>query len=197
MHQLGEENERMLEALEKDFPLDSEENMEKRKLAVETLEQTIADWTYELGVTNAGLDEVTARQASGKLFVFGSYRLGVVTATSDIDAVCVCPKHVNRDHFFNILGPKLGELDGVTELIIRSEAHTPIICFNIFGIPVDLGFCRLNVSILKDLESLEDDGLLLGQDEQGARAMGGVGGCIECCVGGVISPGLSGKCRLA
>uniref|UniRef100_T1IHY6 Poly(A) polymerase nucleotidyltransferase domain-containing protein n=1 Tax=Strigamia maritima TaxID=126957 RepID=T1IHY6_STRMM len=36
----------------------------------------------------------------GKVCAFGSYRLGVHTKNSDIDALCVAPVHVDRSDFF-------------------------------------------------------------------------------------------------
>jgi poly(A) polymerase len=44
-----------------------------------------------------GLSETAANAAGGKIFTFGSYRLGVHRPGSDIDTVCVVPRHVSRD----------------------------------------------------------------------------------------------------
>ena len=43
-----------------------------------------AEWSVEIAVTNAGLDEETANEAYAKIFVFGSQRLGVVNPNSDM-----------------------------------------------------------------------------------------------------------------
>ena len=66
-----------------------------------------------------GLSEVTARNAGGKVYTFGSYRLGVHTPESDIDTLCVVPKHVSREDFFDVFEPMLRETPDVTEVAVR------------------------------------------------------------------------------
>ena len=66
-----------------------------------------------------GLSESAAEAAGGKIFTFGSYRLGVHGPGSDIDTLCVVPKHVSREEFFEALEPMLRELEGVTEVSVR------------------------------------------------------------------------------
>jgi poly(A) polymerase len=66
-----------------------------------------------------GLSEAAADAAGGKIFTFGSYRLGVHGPGTDIDTLCVVPKHVSREDFFEILEPMLLETEGVTEVSVR------------------------------------------------------------------------------
>ena len=61
-----------------------------------------------------GLSEVAADAAGGKIFTFGSYRLGVHFPGSDIDTLCVVPKQVSREDFFDVFEPMLREVDGVS-----------------------------------------------------------------------------------
>lgn len=65
-----------------------------------------------------GLSEAAATAAGGKIFTFGSYRLGVHGPGSDIDTLCVFPKHVSRDDFFETFEPMLKEMEGVTEVSV-------------------------------------------------------------------------------
>jgi hypothetical protein len=67
---------------------------------------------------NRGLSEVAASAAGGKIFTFGSYRLGVHGPGSDIDTLCVVPKHVSRDDFFDVFEPMLRALEGATEVAV-------------------------------------------------------------------------------
>jgi poly(A) polymerase len=65
-----------------------------------------------------GKDEDTINNSGGKIFEFGSYRLGVHSPGTDIDALVVAPRHIDRDkHFFGILPGMLEQTEGVTELI--------------------------------------------------------------------------------
>jgi poly(A) polymerase len=65
-----------------------------------------------------GLSEAAAAAAGGKIFTFGSYRLGVHGPGSDIDTLCVVPKHVQREDFFEVFEPMIRELEGVTEVSV-------------------------------------------------------------------------------
>jgi poly(A) polymerase Pap1 len=67
-----------------------------------------------------GLSEAAANAAGGKIFTFGSYRLGVHGPGADIDTLCVVPKHVSREDFFETFEPMLKELEGATEVSVSS-----------------------------------------------------------------------------
>ena len=66
-----------------------------------------------------GFSEAAAAAAGGKIFTFGSYRLGVHGPGSDIDTLCVVPKHVSREDFFETFELMLREMDGVSEVTVR------------------------------------------------------------------------------
>ena len=65
-----------------------------------------------------GLSEAAADAAGGRIFTFGSYRLGVHGPGTDIDTLCVVPKHVSRDDFFDVFEPMLREVEGVSEVSV-------------------------------------------------------------------------------
>lgn len=69
-----------------------------------------------------GLSEAAANAAGGKIFTFGSYRLGVHGPGSDIDTLCVVPKHVTREDFFEVFEKMLKETEGISEVSVSSSA---------------------------------------------------------------------------
>jgi poly(A) polymerase len=62
--------------------------------------------------------EQMAIEAGGKIFTFGSYRLGVHSAGADIDTLCVGPRHVTREDFFETLVPMMAKHPDVTQLTV-------------------------------------------------------------------------------
>jgi len=46
-------------------------------------------------------------------------RLGVHGPGSDIDTICVCPRHIYKEHFFGEFQQMLREWPAVTEISVR------------------------------------------------------------------------------
>ncbi|CCO30604.1 poly(A) polymerase [Rhizoctonia solani AG-1 IB] len=119
------------------------------------------------------MSEQAAKMAGGKIFTFGSYRLGVHGPGSDIDTLCVVPRHVTYSDFFETFEPMLKEMEGATEVAGVPEAYVPIITANIRGIPIDFLCASLNRPDIPDDLGLEDNKILAGLDERTVRSLGG------------------------
>jgi poly(A) polymerase len=65
-----------------------------------------------------GMSEPAVKATQGKIFTFGSYRLGVHGPGSDIDVICVLPKHVSRNAFFELFEVMLWNIDTVTQVSV-------------------------------------------------------------------------------
>jgi poly(A) polymerase len=123
-----------------------------------------------------GKNESTCNAAGGKIFTYGSFRLGVFGPGSDIDTLVVVPKNVSRDDYFERfpdLLVKMAPEDAITDLTAVRDAYVPIIKFEYSGISIDLIFSRLiRSSVPKDL-LLTDNTLLRGLDEPELRSLNG------------------------
>jgi len=129
-------------------------------------------------VTKAqGYSDAYANSAGGKIFTYGSFRLGVFGPGSDIDTLVVVPKHISRDDYFKYYPDILLEMapkGSIGELTPVTDAFVPIIKFEYSGISIDLIFSKLAVlsSIPRDL-TLMDTNLLKGLDETELRCLNG------------------------
>ncbi|KAF5371201.1 hypothetical protein D9758_004094 [Tetrapyrgos nigripes] len=110
----------------------------------------------------------------GILFVaISTWLIRVHGPGSDIDTLCVVPKHVSREDFFEVFEPMLRDFEGATEVAGVPEAYVPIITANINGIPLDFLMARLALSTIPEDLSLQDDNLLRNIDERCVRSLGG------------------------
>ena len=94
-----------------------------REIVLARLSTLVKKFVTKVGVTR-GMSEAAASAAGGKIFTFGSYRLGVHGPGSDIDTLCVVPKHVNREDFFEIFEPMLRDFEGVTEVSVCCQVSS-------------------------------------------------------------------------
>uniref|UniRef100_A0AAY4E535 polynucleotide adenylyltransferase n=1 Tax=Denticeps clupeoides TaxID=299321 RepID=A0AAY4E535_9TELE len=109
----------------------------------------------------------------GKIFTFGSYRLGVHTKGADIDALCVAPRHVERSDFFQSFFDKLKQLDEIKDLRAVEDAFVPVIKFQFDGIEIDLLFARLALQSIPDNLDLRGDSHLRNLDIRCIRSLNG------------------------
>eukprot|EP00116_Pleurobrachia_bachei_P007409 sb/3467671/ len=100
----------------------------------------------------------------GKIFTFGSYRLGVHTRGADIDTLLVAPRHLDRSDFFSSFYELLVNHPDVTDLRSIEEAYVPVMKFHFKNIEIDLLFARLALQSVPDNMSLVDVDLLKNLD---------------------------------
>ena len=88
--------EDLIKVLRDDFnQFESEEESNKRKEVLAKLHDIVTTWIYDVAIS-LGQDVNTASKAGGKIYTFGSYRLGVHGPGTDIDTLCVGPRFVDR-----------------------------------------------------------------------------------------------------
>ncbi|KAG0327558.1 polynucleotide adenylyltransferase [Dissophora globulifera] len=140
------------------------------------LDKMVKEFVYTISLRRNHPESI-AREAGGKIFTFGSYRLGVHGSGkfkwSDIDTLCVVPKHVQREDFFEEMYEMLRRRPEVTELTAVPDAFTPVIGMKFSEIPIDLTFARLGLSSVPDTLDLSDDSLLRNLDDRCIRSVNG------------------------
>jgi len=162
----------LMEELRRQNTFESEEESRTRELVLGRVAALVKNFVRKVSLAR-GLSEAAADAAGGRIFTFGSYRLGVHAPGSDIDTLCVVPKHVSRDDFFEVFEPMLREVEGVSEVSGVPEAYVPIIKVVISGIPLDFLMARLALSSVPQNLSLKDDNLLRNLDERCVRSLNG------------------------
>lgn len=116
------------------------------------------------------------KNARGKIFTYGSFRLGVFGPGSDIDTLIVAPKYVSRDRYFDLfpgLLLKMAPEGTITGLAVVTDAFVPIIKFEYSGISIDLIFSRVMQTQLPPDLDLRVNSLLRGLDDKELRSLNG------------------------
>ncbi|XP_067092631.1 poly(A) polymerase gamma isoform X1 [Osmerus mordax] len=151
---------------------EDEDELNHRLAVLGKLNAFVKEWIAEISETkNLPLSAVT--NTGGKIFTFGSYRLGVHTKGADIDALCVAPRHVERTDFFQSFFEKLKQHEEIKDLRAVEDAFVPVIKFQFDGIEIDLLFARLALQSIPDNLDLRGDSLLRNLDIRCIRSLNG------------------------
>ncbi|KAG8768308.1 polynucleotide adenylyltransferase [Ceratobasidium sp. 428] len=164
--------EALMNELRAQNTFESKEEAQRRETVLGMVNELVQKFVQRVSI-GAGMSEQAAKAAGGKIFTFGSYRLGVHGPGSDIDTLCVVPRHVTYSDFFTTFEPMLKEMEGVTEVAGVPEAFVPIVKAEIRGIPIDFLLASLNRPDVPENLTLEDNKILAGLDERIVRSLGG------------------------
>ncbi|XP_077189234.1 poly(A) polymerase gamma isoform X3 [Paroedura picta] len=164
--------QKLIEAMEPFGVFEDEKELNGRLVILRKLSNLVKEWIVEVGEQKNLLSSVTS-DPGGKIFTFGSYRLGVHTKGADIDALCVAPRHVERSDFFQSFFDKLKQHDGIKNLRAVEDAYVPVIKFEFDGIEIDLVFARLALQSISDNLDLRDDSRLRSLDIRCIRSLNG------------------------
>ncbi|XP_023402338.1 poly(A) polymerase alpha isoform X2 [Loxodonta africana] len=164
--------QRLIETLKPFGVFEEEEELQRRILILGKLNNLVKEWIREISESK-NLPQSVIENVGGKIFTFGSYRLGVHTKGADIDALCVAPRHVDRSDFFTSFYDKLKLQEEVKDLRAVEEAFVPVIklCFD--GIEIDILFARLALQTIPEDLDLRDDSLLKNLDIRCIRSLNG------------------------
>lgn len=144
---------------------ESEDDAQTRERVLGKLDFMLKKFVAQLSPDN--------KSCGGKIFTFGSYRLGVHDKGADIDVLCVVPRHVTRKDFFSIFYEILAKDPQVSELSKVEEAYAPLIKLKFHQIPIDMTFARLNLPVVKETTTLLNDNVLKSMDEKCITSLNG------------------------
>jgi len=152
---------------------------EERKKVIAQLEKITIAFVKRAAQEKEPKNAILIRDAIGRVFTYGSYRLGVYGPGSDMDTLVVAPRYVDVDQYFRIFPEVLVQMapaGAITDLTPVPDAFVPIIKFEFSGISIDLIFC--SIQTLKQLPndknwSLADNSLLRGLSENEVRSLNG------------------------
>ncbi|KAL9081547.1 MAG: hypothetical protein Q9159_007266 [Coniocarpon cinnabarinum] len=169
------QNEAMIDELKRQNNFEASGETARREAVLKTFRKVTAEFVKEVG-RKKGLPESQLQVAGGKVYTYGSYRLGVYGPGSDIDTLIVAPKHVSREewfeHFPRIL-TAMSEPGAIEEMKIVKETFVPIIKLEYSGISIDLIFARLQIPSVPHNLELTDDNLLRDLDDVELRCVNG------------------------
>uniref|UniRef100_A0A914E207 polynucleotide adenylyltransferase n=1 Tax=Acrobeloides nanus TaxID=290746 RepID=A0A914E207_9BILA len=151
---------------------EDEEELQQRLNVLRRINSLVKAWVRKVSIQKKipyeYLDKV-----GGKLYTFGSYRLGVHTRGADIDSLCVAPRHIDRADFFTSFYEMLKQDPVVSDLHAVEDAFVPVIKLRYNGIELDILFARLALKEVPDDLQLSDDNLLKNLDEKSIRSLNG------------------------
>ncbi|OCK81606.1 poly(A) polymerase Pap [Lepidopterella palustris CBS 459.81] len=166
---------KLIDELKHQNNFESPEATERRFEVLNRFQKATEEFVRTVGKAK-GLSQSLIENAGGKIFTFGSYRLGVYGPGSDIDTLVVAPKHVDMHDFFKYFPPILERMSSpgdIEELTPVPDAHVPILKIEYAGISIDLIFVSLALSAIPLDLTLKDKGLLRGLDDTGMRSVNG------------------------
>ncbi|XP_057704623.1 poly(A) polymerase gamma [Corythoichthys intestinalis] len=151
---------------------EDEEELNHRLAVLGKLNNFVKEWIAEISELK-NLPPSAISSVGGKIFTFGSYRLGVHTKGADIDALCVAPRHVERSDFFQSFFEKFKQHEEIKDLRAVEDAFVPVIKFKFDGIEIDLLFARLALQSIPDNLDLRGDSILRNLDIRCIRSLNG------------------------
>lgn len=151
---------------------ESEEELAHRMDVLSKINQLVKQWIYDVSIKK-NMPASVAENVGGKIYTFGSYRLGVHTKGADIDTLCVAPRHIERSDFFTSFVELLRQQDEVKDLRAVEEAFVPVIKMTFAGIELDMLFARLALKDIPEDQDLRDVNILKNLDHKCVRSLNG------------------------
>ncbi|ABN68119.1 Poly(A) polymerase PAPalpha (Polynucleotide adenylyltransferase alpha) [Scheffersomyces stipitis CBS 6054] len=165
-------NDALIGELRSRGSFESEQATKKRVEVLTQFQKMVQEFVFTVS-KKKNMSDGMAKDAGGKVFTFGSYRLGVYGPGSDLDTLVVVPQHVSREDFFTVFAEIIRKRPELEEIVPVPDAFVPIIKIEYDGVPLDLIFACLNVPRIPLDMTLDDKNLLRNLDERDLRSLNG------------------------
>jgi poly(A) polymerase len=167
-------NEELTQYLrERDDVYESRSGHEKRMGIIRKVSEMLQRWAQELLVSRGCSEEVASNGGGIQVRLFGSTRLGVNAPDADIDCLCISPRGITREDFFNSFGIQLERRMDVEGVYPVPEAFTPVLKFTMDDQPVDMIFVEMHSCPIPDTFNILDIKNISGMEEQDIRSLNG------------------------
>lgn len=134
------------EALTQMNIFETQDEIHQRREALIKLQEISNRWIYKKALEQ-NLPEHNAASTTGKIFTFGSYRLGVNFRGADIDSLLVVPRFIRREEFFNEFQAVLADEEFVEDMHAVPDAFVPVLKLKYMGVEVIFPIFASNCSL--------------------------------------------------
>ncbi|KER30764.1 hypothetical protein T265_02907 [Opisthorchis viverrini] len=151
------------------------EEITQRREALMRLQEISNKWIKQKAVEQ-NLPPHVAKATTGKIFTFGSYRLGVNFKGADVDSLLVVPRFITRQEFFSEFQSVLSENPHVEDIHAVVDAFVPVLKLKFMGVEIDLLFAQIDqMNIAENFNLCENTEVLMrNMDEHDVRSINGV-----------------------
>ncbi|CAH1791174.1 unnamed protein product [Owenia fusiformis] len=164
--------EKLVETLKPFNVFESEAELAHRMNVLSKINTLVKQWIKDV-CYKKNMPATIAESVGGKVFTFGSYRLGVHTKGADIDTLCVAPRNVDRSDFFTTFYELLKQQKETKDLRAVEEAYVPVIKMEFDGIELDMLFARLALQVVPENQELSTQSILKNLDQKCVRSLNG------------------------
>ncbi|KAL7676790.1 hypothetical protein ACOME3_003040 [Neoechinorhynchus agilis] len=166
-------NEALLQSLKSKAMYEGDAQLAHREFLVQQLSEIIHEWIRNMAQKDDTVPDDVKSQVSGFVCTFGSVCLDVHHVESDMDVLCIGPRHVGRDLFFDLFPIRLRVQPRIRDVRVIQDAFVPVIKFEFDGINFDLVFAHLDLPTIPIEIDLMNEEIYKDIDPICARSMNG------------------------
>jgi len=142
------------EALKPYNVFESEEELKHKTEILSKLNALVKQWIKDTSIAR-NMSPYAAEHVGGKIYTFGSYRLGVHHKGVDIDALCVVPRHIYRSDYFTSFFELLKIQEEITDLKTVNKVFVPITKLNFDDIETNMLLTKLTFENIPELMAVK------------------------------------------